>query len=96
MNWPDIHFGLYILFSRFYFRDYETDNPPDLEIIYIRILNVGEMQTDWIKMLSGYNIIFLGIWNRKLNWLATNLVLFTFGFGLFLNSLFQVVSLPNS
>jgi hypothetical protein len=52
------------------------------------------MQTDWIKMLLGYDIIFLGSWNRKLNRL-TIITVSVVSDSVYLNSLPLVVSLPN-
>lgn len=62
------------------------------QYIYISVfrdLDLGKMQTDCIKMLLGYDFIFLGSWNRKLNWLAIVPVLVC------LNKLPQVAHLSN-
>jgi hypothetical protein len=56
-----------------------------------RDLDLGKIQTDWIKMLLSYHIIFLGFWNRKPIRLTIVLVSFSSG-SFYLNNLLLLVS----
>jgi hypothetical protein len=56
-----------------------------------RDLDLGKIQTDWIKMLLSYYIIFLGFWNRKPIRLTIVLVSFSSG-SFYLNNLLLLVS----